>query len=344
MKIAIVNDLKLAQEILKMSLENQKNIEIIWTAWDGKQAVDKAKKDKPDIILMDLVMPHMDGVEATRLIMKESPCAILIVTSSIESNNDKVYQAMGHGALDAVCTPTFDEEGQLEGKSVLISKIKNIINIITKTDPIESVLPKKVPPNISFKPTGDESIIAIGASTGGPQVLVEILSLLPKNLPVPILVVQHVDENFAEGFAKWLSRFTTLNVEIAKNNTLIQKGCVYIASTEDHMILEEDNRLKYVKEPIETVYRPSIDVLFKNLAKNYSRKGIAILLTGMGQDGADGILSLKKKGWLTIAQNKESCIVYGMPKAAFDLNAAVCILNPQEISQVIIDVLSKVYS
>lgn len=341
MKIAIVNDLRIAQEILKKVVTSIPEYSISWIAFDGQEAIDKAAIDTPDLILMDLIMPNVDGVKATQEIMKKSKCAILIVTATVEGNGDRVYEAMGYGALDAVCTPIVGVQGSIEGATSLLEKIQHIGLMINRVNPlsvhIESPLSKtvthiKVPANI----------LAIGASTGGPQVLQEILSKIPTDFAFPIVIIQHIDAAFANGLVIWLKRATTLKVELAQNKSKLEPGTVYLAGTDDHLIFSQNGVLEYTPEPLDMVYRPSIDVFFKSLARNYPYKGIALILTGMGQDGAEGMLMLRKKGWFTIAQDKDSCVVYSMPKAAVQQGAAMRSQTPAEIVSSIIDRLHKV--
>lgn len=329
MKIAIVNDLQIAQEILKQVVSSVPHYEIIWTALDGQEAFEKTLQTPPDLILMDLIMPNTSGVEATRKIMQTAPCPILIVTATIQGNANLVYEAMGYGAIDVVRTPTAQALNQFEGDNLLLTKIEQIARIIGKTIPPQE---KPIPPTLPLVNGKPLEIVLIGASTGGPQALLTILSQLPKNFPVPIVIAQHIDSEFAPGFATWLDTSIPLKAQIISSNTTPQKGNVYIAATKDHLILSNNNLLTYSPDPLELVYRPSIDVLFKSYAKNFTNTGIAILLTGMGQDGAEGMLELHNKGWITIAQDENSSILFDMPKAAIQQNAASRVLPLDNIS------------
>jgi two-component system response regulator WspF len=179
-------------------------------------------------------------------------------------------------------------------------------------------------------------LIAIGSSTGGPKALAAVLSRLPANFNAAIVVVQHVDAQFAPGLVDWLNHQVSLPVRVATVGDRPTKGTVLVASTNDHLHLRADLTLGYIKEPIDYPYRPSVDVFFKSVAQHWNRKGTAVLLTGMGRDGAEGLNTLRFQGWHTIAQDKDSCVVYGMPKAAAELNAAIEILNPEAIAQSLI--------
>lgn len=328
MRIAIVNDLPLARESLKQVLKHLPTHEIAWEAADGEEAVSKCIQDRPEIILMDLIMPKLDGAQATKQIMEQSPCAILVVTASVAGNSDQVYEAMGYGALDAVTTPTISEKGISPEAKRLIDKIGQISTILSKPKPRSIQLPETSQPFLTRAP----SLIALGASTGGPQTLAKILKDLPADYPSPIVIIQHVDTAFAPGLASWLEKETPLKVKIAESNEKITPGTAYIASTQDHLVFGIDQHLHYTEEPLDNSFRPSIDVFFKSLAENLKQPGIAVQLTGLGSDGAEGLLELKKKGWYTIAQDEATSKVFNMPQAAIAMNAASEILADSQIA------------
>jgi len=327
MKIAIVNDMVIAVEALRRVLLTVPEHQVAWIAKDGAEAVTKCAKDTPDLILMDLIMPVMDGVEATRQIMKQSPCAIVIVTANVGQNAAKVFEAMGCGALDAVNTPSLGSQGKPEAaQAALLGKIATISKLIGKSTQSPQFKTQNSC-NTALPP-----LVAIGSSTGGPKALATILSRLPANFGAAIAIVQHVDAQFAVGMINWLNDLTPLTVKKASVGDRPEKGIVVVACTNDHLCLQSNHTLNYIKDPIDYPYRPSIDVFFKSVAQYWTPKGTAVLLTGMGRDGAEGLNLLRSHGWHTIAQNKESCIVYGMPRAAVELNAAVEVLNPDAIA------------
>ncbi|MFB2897942.1 chemotaxis response regulator protein-glutamate methylesterase [Aerosakkonemataceae cyanobacterium BLCC-F50] len=339
MKIAIVNDLAIAQTVLQRVLQTVPNYQIIWTAKNGDEAVRKCAQNKPDIILMDLLMPVMNGVEATRQIMKNSPCFILIVTSDKDRNLSQVYQAMEYGAIDVVNTPVFSSTESDKTAKDLLDKIARIGKLMK----VSTTLNNKVKESPSLSPvvtrnkfSATTPLIAIGSSTGGPKALAKILSQLPANFDAAVSIVQHVDAQFSEGFVDWLKQQCALPVRIANSGDRLEKGTVLVAGTNDHLYLQSDLTLSYTQHPINYPYRPSVDVFFKSLAQNWTRKGTAILLTGMGRDGAEGLSALRLQGWHTIAQDKESCVVYGMPKAAVELNAAVEVLSLDAIASTLL--------
>jgi len=334
MRIAIVNDSVMAVESLKRAVSSVPEYRIAWIAKDGAEAVDLCLGDIPDLVLMDLIMPVMDGVEATKKIMAHSPCAIVVVTATVSGNASKVFQAMGAGALDAVNTPVLGMSGDAEGKAELLTKIKTIGRLIAQPKPesgtgsSSTLSPKK-------GSTMTSRLVAIGASSGGPHALATVLSSLPKNFPIPIVIVQHVDAQFAPELARWLDEQCELSVSLAQHNGVLKAGKVLVAGGGEHIVMKSDGRLSYTAEPKALSYCPSVDVFFGSLVDVAHDGVVAVLLTGMGRDGAQGLLRLKEKGVHTIAQDQQSCAVYGMPKAAAQLNAATEILSINDIGAAI---------
>jgi two-component system response regulator WspF len=340
MRIGIVNDLSVARLAMSRVLVSSPNHEVAWTANDGDEAIARAQEDPPDLILMDLLMPRIDGVEATRQIMSESPCAILLVTSSVSGNLDKVYEAMGHGALDAIDTPTLGPRGELGGTQILLNKIESIGKLIGK--PTESA-PDRCGAAISPPPSAGTSLplpalhglIVLGASTGGPHALVEVLSGLPATLDAGIIIVQHLDSSFSQGLGRWLSEQTGRRVTLITEGKVPRPGEVLLAGTNDHVILSEYRRLNYSIEPTMNHCRPSVDVFFESLARNWPMPGVAVLLTGAGRDGAKGLLKLRSHGWWTIAQEASSSVAGEMPRFAAEIGAAQEILPLSRIADAI---------
>lgn len=326
LRIAIVNDTLIASEALRRVVVMVPEYDIAWIARDGAEAIAKCAADTPDLILMDLIMPVVDGVEATRQIMKQSPCAILVVTSSVTSNAGRVFEAMGYGALDAINTPILGASGNSpSGGMELLNSIAKVARQMGKTMPgsgFQSTIPKCLTP----------PLLAIGSSTGGPQALVTLLSGLPANFAFAVAIIQHVDAEFAPGLADWLSEKTNLSVSLAVADRPLEVGKVLIAATNDHLVLQSNLTLKYTKEPLDYPYRPSVDCFFESIAQYWPGKGVAVLLTGMGKDGAKGLKTLRQARWHTIAQDRSTCVVYGMPKAAAELDAAVQVLPIEAIA------------
>jgi len=327
-KIAIVNDMLLGVEAMRRAVVSVPGYEVIWVARNGAEAVEKCAREQPDVLLMDLLMPVMDGVEATRRIMAQSPCAILIVTATVSGNISKVFDAMGCGALDAVCTPVMGPHGDMSGAEGLLAKIR-VVGVLMKHKQ-ERVAPVELPRPSTRIPTN--ALIAIGASTGGPQALAEVLAALPAHFKPAIVIVQHVDVLFAPGLADWLNSQSRLKVHPILPGMRPEGGKVWLACSNDHLVLNSDLVFCYTQEPQEYSYRPSVDVFFESAARHWPGRQTAILLTGMGRDGARGLLMLKQLKWHTIAQDEKSCVVYGMPKAAAAIDAAVEVLPLSSIA------------
>ena len=330
MRIGIVNDVRAASEALRRIVTSLTDHEIAWSAADGVEAVAMAKRDRPDLILMDLLMPHMDGVQATKQIMLSSPCAVLVVTATVSGNISLVYEAMGHGALDAVDTPVLGPSGEVQGAQTLVEKIATIAKIV-------GVSPDSRRPNRAGPSSGPPRLLVIGASTGGPKAIAEILGPLPTDWNVAVVVVQHVDVAFAQGLAKWLGDRTGRPVRVAAEGHQPVAGDVVVAGTNDHLVFTKDRTLAYRAEPKHIFFRPSVDVFFWSVAEYWPQSGTAILLTGMGSDGAKGLLALRARGWHTIAQDQASSVVWSMPKAAIELNAACEVLSVEKMAQSIQD-------
>jgi two-component system response regulator WspF len=333
MKIAIVNDLMIAVEALRRTVLAVPGYKLAWVAKDGNEAVAKCRTDKPDLILMDLIMPVMDGVEATRIIMESTPCPILVVTATVTGNFAKVYEAMGHGALDAVNTPVLGPKCDLQGAEPFLAKLRTVEKLIG----YKQQSGEAPGPVITQPPTDDskQPVVAIGVSTGGPDAISQVLAQLPR-LHAPVVIIQHIGAEFAPGLAAWLRKNTEQDVVIAKAGDKPLADKVYLAATDDHLQLLPSGRFDYTPVPKDNPYRPSVDVFFKSLL-TAPVCGVGVLLTGMGRDGADGLLRLRQAGWHTIAQDKHSSIMYGMPKAAAEINAAVQILGLTRIPQAIVD-------
>jgi two-component system response regulator WspF len=334
MRIAIVNDTILAVEALRRILVYIPEHELIWTARNGAEAVEKCAADTPDLILMDLIMPVMDGVEATRRIMEDSPCAVLVVTSTVSGHAPKVFEAMGHGALDAVDTPVLGPGGQADGGDDLLAKIATIGKLLRKPPAQELQRPTR-----RSRSSAKESVaplIAIGASTGGPMALANVLSHLPANFGASIVIIQHVDVQFSAGLASWLGTQTPLPVELAFEGCHLEAGKVWVAGTNNHLVMTADLTLSYTPDPRSYLYRPSVNVFFNSVALHWPGKGVGVVLTGMGNDGAEELKTLRAAGWHTIAQDEATSVVYGMPKVAAELAAATEILAIDEIGPALV--------
>ncbi len=339
MKIGIVNDQAACVKNLQQVLETVPDHHVVWVAENGLEAVERCKALTPDLILMNLLMPVMNGVEATRRIMQTTPCHILIVTPTVTAQSANVFEAMGAGALDVVATPVAGKTGKFPDGEKLLTKI-SLIGMLQKTGLGK---PRKTL-NVCAKPmTGGHvvDLVILGCSTGGPKILLEILSGFPGDFPAAFVVIQHMDKKFTPGLAQWLDSQLNMQVRIARDGDIPAPGKVLVACTDDHLVMSPDSTLNYTKEPRHHFHHPSVDVFFFSVAQNWPAAGIAALLSGMGKDGAEGLLALHKCNWYTIAQDRDSSIVYGMPKAAAQINAATDILPAGRIGKAISDFILR---
>jgi len=338
MRIAIVNDMLLAVEAMRRVILAHGEHQVVWVARDGEEAVSRCARDRPDLILMDLVMPRMDGIEATRQIMAKTPCAVVIVTASVHDYTAKVFEAMGAGALDAINTPMPGGASSAAGPRSLLAKIDTIRRLIAPTAWQKTAAHKDHPQ----QPHGarKESLICVGASAGGPAALARLLAGLPKNFPAAIVIVQHVDAQFVQGLADWLASQAKLPVRLVEEGDLLQSGVALLAGRDHHLVLVSPRRLGYARATVDCAYRPSVDIFFKSVAAHYQGTAIGVLLTGMGRDGAQGLLTMRHQGFLTVAQDEATSAVFGMPKAAAELKAATEILALDKIAPRLVNVMA----
>ncbi len=335
-RVAIVNDLRLAQEVLRRAVESIPGCTVAWIAADGREALEKCKQDSPDLILMDMVMPVMDGAVATRAIMKACPCPILVVTSTIEGNLTLVYEALGAGAIDAVHTPTITSSGTLNGVEALARKVRVATIGLAPQAARPSAAPRgSCVDRAQCAPCAGLPLVAIGSSTGGPHALAEVLrGLQPIASQCCVLIVQHIDFSYVAGLASWLSTEIRLEVRLATDGEAPTAGSILLAATMQHMVLSA-GRIRYRDRVGDDLHKPSVDVLFESLAQDGSLCGTAALLTGMGRDGARGLRCLRDSGWHTIAQDELTSVVWGMPGTAVAMGAAVEVLPLSEIGRAI---------
>ena len=329
MKIAIANNSVAASAALSEAVLASTEHQIIWRASDGAQAIRMCAQHRPDLLLMDLAMPVIDGVEATRTIMQDSPCAILVVTATPDENSGQVFRAMGAGALDVTATPVLN--GQSGDAAALLAKIRTIAKLIQADQPAGRRAATAITQTVyGASNPGITMLVVIGASTGGPTAIAKVLAGLVLPSHAAVVIVQHIDERFADSFATWLGSQIGMPVTTIDEGLQLKTSGIFIAKSNDHLVLDRQQYLRYSAEPLDYPYRPSVNVFFDCVAQHWHHEAIGTLLTGMGRDGALGLLSLKETGKLTIAQDKDSA-VYGMPRAAAELGAAIAILPLEEI-------------
>jgi two-component system chemotaxis response regulator CheB len=357
-----------ARELLVHILNSDPGMRVVCTARDGEESVEAVARCTPDIIAMDANMPRMNGFEATRLIMETHPVPIVIVTGSLNIGEvETSFRAMQAGALTVLQKPQGighpDYEAQakelittlkLMAEVKVVRRFPRAVNTtrdagqVTKDegrgtrDEKASIVPSSEasgrPSSIGSSEGNRPSsirIVAIGASTGGPPVVQALLSGLPANFPAAVLVVQHMASGFIEGFVEWLGRTTALPVKVAANGDEILPGRVYVAPDDVQMRANGSGRLVCAADAPENGLRPSVSSLFRSVAEVYGKNAAGILLTGMGKDGADALKQMKDRGGLTIAQDEESSVVFGMPGEAVRLGAAQYVLPPERIAGVL---------
>jgi two-component system chemotaxis response regulator CheB len=315
-RVLVVDDSAVMRKLLSDILEETASIKVVGTARDGVDALSKINVTKPDVVTMDIEMPKMDGLSALSHIMAENPLPVIMVSAMDKRQADITMKALDLGAVDFIPKTSgtlsldIEKEGQkLISKVLMAAKIK-----VAKRRAI-----KVAPVAISrFHPKKGDRIVVIGASTGGPRAIPEVLSRLPRDLPAGVLIVQHMPEGFTKSFAERLNWYTSLEVKEAEEGDKILPGKVLVAPGNLHM--EIDKKIVHLNGgPQVNNVRPSVDVLMKSSALAYGPRCIGVLLTGMGNDGAQGMKEIKVQGGKTIAQDSETSVVYGMPKAAYDL-------------------------
>ena len=328
--VLVADDSATVREYLIFLLGQDPELQVVGAACNGLEAVEQAERLRPDVILMDVHMPRMNGYEATRQIMGRVPMPIVMVSASLSRDEVAMtFEALKAGALMVVEKPGGpDHPNHAETARRLVEAVKLMaeVKVVRRWRPKEQVA---CPPTVS---TGPFRLVAIGASTGGPQAVAEILRGLPRDLEVPILIVQHIAPGFTRGLSEWLGMETRLTVKLAEAGEAIRSGAVYLAPEGSQMGIAREGRIRLTKEPAEDHFCPSASYLFQSVAESYGRFAIGILLTGMGRDGAAGLKQLREAGGMTIAQDEESSVIFGMPGEAIRLGAAEYVLSPEQIA------------
>lgn len=340
-KVLVVEDSPVARELLIHILNSDAGIEVIGTADNGKEAVEFVKRNKPDLITMDIHMPVMDGFEASRIIMETHPVPIVIVTGSCNMRElETSFRAIEVGALtvlqkpEGIRHPDHDKNARnLIATVKLMSEIKVVRRWYRTAE--KRLRPLGEPLHDLDTEPASVKVVAIGASTGGPPVIEKILAELPKDFPPPILIVQHMAEGFIHGFAEWLGQTSSLPIHVPFHGSMTRPGHVYVAPDDTQMRMDVTGRISCRYDDPENGLRPSASYLFRSVAEVFGKNAIGVLLTGMGRDGAVELKLMKEKGAVTIAQNLESSAVYGMPGEAVKLNAARYVLPADKIAMVL---------
>ncbi len=347
-QVLIVDDSKVSRDLLAYIVESDSQLKVIGFAENGEEAIEFLKHHKPDVVITDVVMPKLDGFKLTKQIMDSQPLPIIVVTGIYNKEEvNKSFKAISAGALTVLEKPKgIGDACYLDTARFVIDTIKAISQVkLDKASflpPFKPQIPQEKPrtPKSEEKAQAAKGIkaIAIGASLGGPQALCTLLSSLPSTLPVPILIAQHISNGFIQGLVNWLSESTFLKIHIPKNGEKALPGSVYIAPDKSIMEITRDNIIRIQNLPGEGV-PPSIGHLFRSVGNEFGSESIGVLLTGIGNDGAEDLLYMKEKGALTLVQDEESCVRFDLPRAAIKLGAAEHILPLPKMATMIQNVI-----
>ena len=346
-RVLIVEDSPSIMEFLTYVLNSDPQIRVVGTAIDGEEALAAAQRVKPDVITMDIHMPKVNGFEATRSIMENCPTPIVIVSGSLSINEAATsFRAIEAGALAVVARPNGIGHPQHESTAKeLVGTVKLMSEVkVVKRWPRSTrvVAPAPIRETQSM-PSGAffARVVAIGASTGGPLALQTIFAGLPKDFPLPMLVVQHMAPGFVHGFVEWLSRSTHFPIRVAVQGESLLAGQAYVAPDDFHMGVHGSNSIFLTGDDRENGMRPAASFLFRSIHSAFGGKAVGVLLTGMGIDGAEELKRMKDAGALTIAQDEESSVVHGMPGQAIKIGAAKLVLPPEGIARALTAVAIK---
>ena len=339
-KVLIVDDSAIVHLLIKRMLSDVPEIKVVGVAFNGEEALELIPKSKPDVICTDLHMPGMNGLELTKVVMVKFPRPILVISVSVKEGDDdhNIFRLLEAGAVDVFPKPDSGTHFNYEQFSAdLIHKIKILAGVFvfhkhTTSLPDADQAPKKVSAPKTQRPV---RILVIGASTGGPQALLTILIQLPADFPVPVVCVQHISDGFVKGLVNWLDSQCKLKVKFARKGECPSPGTVYFPPERTHLEFDDLGHFKLSGNHAVAGHCPSVTVTFDSAAKYYGSCVAAVLLTGMGSDGAEGMQTIDRSGGFTIAQNEATSVVYGMPKVAIELGAAQHILALNEIPRVL---------
>lgn len=331
-RVLIVDDSPVVRQVLMRELSRDPDIEVVGTAPDPFVARDKIVELKPDVVTLDMEMPRMDGMTFLRKLMQHYPLPVIVISSLTTKGGELALEALDAGAVDVMCKPGVAYAVGEMGVE-LIDKIKGASRVRVAKRAPKAVAPT-ARPRLAMTLTTNK-VIAIGASTGGTQALFDVLTALPATSP-GIVIVQHMPEHFTRSFAERLNDHCAIQVKEAEDGDTVAPGKALLAPGNFHMLLKRSGAMYYVdvkQGPLVSRHRPSVDVLFKSVARYAGKNAVGVIMTGMGGDGAAGLLEMKQAGAETIAQDEASCVVFGMPKVAIDMGAANHVCSLHDIPQ-----------
>jgi len=317
-RVLVAEDSPVMRDLIVAVLRSDQDVTVVGQAINGAEAVALAASLRPDVITMDIRMPVIDGFEATKRIMSESPTRIVVVSSSVDPDEVKIaFNALKLGAVAVVEKPRAPTHAAFQAvRHELLTTIKVMADVRVVRGRPDRVSAVHSVRNLAGPTAHWNQVIAIAASTGGPAALAAVLQDLPPDLSIPILVVQHISPGFEPGLAQWLGSLTPRRVRLAKNGERLNGGGVLLGPGDCHLGVAGDGDIALSQVPPVSGHRPSATYLFRSVAKTYGPRAVGVILTGMGEDGADGMKELRDAGGQTIAQDETSCVVFGMPKAA----------------------------
>lgn len=337
-RVLVAEDSVTTRAYLVHLLEQDPGIEVVGEAADGAEAVALTESLRPEVVLMDVEMPRLDGIEATRQIMERAPTPIVMVSAHSRHVEERAFEALATGALAVLGKPA--GVGQAD-HAATAERLLSTVKLMAEVKVVRRWRSRDVPPAQPgrLNETSGIRVVAIGASAGGPPTVAEILSRLPSDLPCSVLLVQHIAPGFCQGLAAWLGRSTSLTVKLAEADEPTRPGTVYVAPDGAHLGLGE-GRIRLVAEAEVDGFRPSASYLLQSVARAAGSRALGVLLTGMGRDGAVGLLALRRAGGITIAQDEESSVVFGMPREAIMIGAAAHVLPPKGIADAILSTVT----
>ncbi len=340
-RVMVVDDSAVVRQSTKFILESDPELQVVGEAGNGVEALELAERCKPDVITMDVQMPRMDGLEALREIMSERPVPVLIVTGlDLEHEAQLTAQAKQLGAVAVLKRPAgFGDAAQKGFAAQLVRQVKAMSTIkVVRHNKAHSAQPGAP---VATSPRVKPDVLAIGASTGGPAALHVVLGAMPADFPLPIVITQHISFGFIDGFASWLNDACALNVRVAKHGDRMEVGQIYVAPDDVHLRVERFGRLMLSDSPPVGGHRPAVNVMFQSVADSYAAAALGVLLTGMGADGAEGLVAMRRAGAITIAQDEASCVVFGMPKEAIKMGGAVHVVRLERITPMLVEMVKE---
>ncbi len=346
-KIVIAEDSPVVREYLKYILDSDPDLQVIGMVNDGHKAVEMVTRTKPDVVIMDIKMPIMNGFQATRRIMETAPVPIVLVSAIYDTQEaTTTFRAIEAGALTVMEKPAgIADPNHEQSTRELIQTVKLMSEVKVVTRKPQFQRKKAVPAAPAqmeiLHTSTDIKLVAIGGSTGGTLVLQTILLRLQKDFSAPIVIVQHIAAGFIEGLVEWLGQTTGFPVKVGAHSEILLPGHAYLAPDAFHMEVSQRNRISLSKAEKEKGLRPSVSFLFRSVANAFGKNAVGILLTGMGDDGTKELKLMKEKGALTIAQDEKTSLIFGMPARAIELGAAQYVLPPDKIAEALIRVVNN---